>query len=279
MKRYYLETNSLRKLNNKLFEIQEKCYTSALSIFELISGISQQQFEIRKKVISNSILSELHINWDFPEKIKIDSFPNLEIEEQRVDDLKQLCDFLINSNDLQEFIKFSNDLTHNLDFFNSLDSKYSKDFISATESGNNVLKSIYTSKKIENGKFFEKFAKEFVKSLPKTTELNKSLTLTGLVNGIADSLETTSGKNTINRDKLFYAYNGNINIFIEAFSLFSGIKSAELNTPAKNDFIDLHHLLYLGNNSNNIIVTDDKLLLKITEQVLNTEDFLKAISE
>ena len=279
MKRYYLETNSLRKLNNRLLEIQDKCYTSSLSIFELISGISQEQFEIRKRVISNVLSSELHINWDFPEKIKIDSFPNLEIDERRVDDLKVLCEILIDSNNLEEFIELSNDLKYNLDFFNSLDSSYSNNFINATKAGNERLKSIYSSEKNENGKFFEKFAKEYVKSLPKTTELNKSLTLTGLVNGIADSLENISGKNTIDRDKLFYAYNGNINIFIEAFSLFTGLKSADLNSPAKNDFIDLHHLLYLGNNSNNIIITDDKLLLRITEQVLNTNDFLKTITE
>ena len=279
MKRYYLETNSLRKLNNRLFEIQDKCYTSSLSIFELISGISQEQFEIRKRVLSNVLSSELHINWDFPEKIKIDSFPNLEIDERRVDDLKELCEILMDSNNLEEFIEISNGLKFNLDFFNSLDSSYSKNFINATEVGNERLKSIYSSEKNKNGKFFEKFAKEYVKSLPKTTELNKSLTLTGLVNGIADSLENISGKNTIDRNKLFYAYNGNINIFIEAFSLFAGLKSADLNSPAKNDFIDLHHLLYLGNNSNNIIITDDKLLLKITEQVLNTNDFLKTITE
>tara|TARA_R110002124_G_scaffold287071_1_gene470144 strand:+ start:61 stop:900 length:840 start_codon:yes stop_codon:yes gene_type:complete len=279
MKRYYLETNSLRKLNNQLLEIQDKCYTSSLSIFELISGISQEQFEIRKRVISNVLFSELYINWDFPEKIKIDSFPNLEIDERRVDDLKRLCEILIDSNNLEEFIELSNGLKYNYDFFNSLDSSYSKNFINATEAGNERLKSIYSNEKNKNGKFFEKLAKEYVKSLPKTTKLNKSLTLTGLVNGIADSLENISGKNTIDRDKLFYAYNGNINIFIEAFSLFAGLKSADLNLPAKNDFIDLHHLLYLGNNSNNIIISDDKLLLMITEQVLNTKEFLKTITE
>src|SRR5690606_22491193 len=137
--------------------------------------------------------------------------PNLEIEEKRVIDIKRLCDFLIVSNNLEEFIELSNQLEFNLDYFNSLDSNYSKSFIVATESGNEQLRLIYANEKDKKGDFYEIFAKEFVKSLPKTIELNKSLTLNALVNGIADYLEQNSGKNTVDRNKLFNAYNGNIN--------------------------------------------------------------------
>lgn len=277
--KYYLETNALRKLNSKLFEIKNECYTSSLSIIELISGINEKQFEIRKKVISNLILSNFNINWDFPEKIKIESFPSLDFEEGRVNDLKKLCEYLIESKDLDAFVSVSRELYHNLDFFRTLDSDYSKDFIDATESGNDELKAIYSREKKLNGKFYEDHAKKYVKSLPQASEFNESLTLFGIVVGVAEYLELNSGENTINKEKLFNEYNGNIDAFIESFSLYSGLKQAELNSPAKNDYVDLHHLLYLGNGKKSKTVTDDKLLLKITGQVLNTKGFIDIISE
>ena len=42
----YLETNALRKLTN--YRCDETAYTSIFSIFELLSGINEENFEVRK---------------------------------------------------------------------------------------------------------------------------------------------------------------------------------------------------------------------------------------
>lgn len=75
--------------------------------------------------------------------------------------------------------------------------------------------------------------------------------------------------------ELLESYNGSIDIFIEAFSLFSAQKSSLLDCPAKNDFLDLHHLLYLGNDRKCFIVTDDKMVLRITKQSVTIDNFNK----
>lgn len=65
--------------------------------------------------------------------------------------------------------------------------------------------------------------------------------------------------------------------YISAFSIFTAQKSVEFNTPAKNDFIDLHHLIYLGNNQDSFIVTDDKMIPNVTTQVIKISEFEKAL--
>lgn len=47
---YYLDTTSLRKVANKLDTLVDKdIYISSLSIFEIIAGITEKEYQKRKK--------------------------------------------------------------------------------------------------------------------------------------------------------------------------------------------------------------------------------------
>ena len=271
--KYYLETNSLRKLNSSLEVLKENSFTSALSIFELISGIREQDFHIRKCVLENIFKSHIEIIWAFPEEITVNAFPGMEYEEERVNPLKKICGDLIESKNLKVFQKKASKGKFNLDFFKNLDKEYSNRFINATKNGNANLKKII---KDENEEYLIDFSTNFIKSLPENHSMNNSITLQAITDNLKKALELSSGE-LIDEKKIYEQYNGSINIFISAFSLFTARKNSEFNIPAKNDFIDLHHLIYLANNENYFIVTDDKMIPKMTNQVKKIDEIIEIL--
>lgn len=273
--KYYLETNSLRKLNNRLNDIKEISFTSALSIFELISGIREQDFHIRKGVIESIFKFELEVIWLLPEEVTVNAFPGMEFQEDRIAPLKKLCQYLIESKNMNDFLKKASKGKYNIEFFKNLDAQYSSKFVQATIVGNKDLKTIIES---QNEDYLIEFSKHYNKSLPVNHQVNNSITLKAITSNLKDALELSSGE-LIDEKKIYDHYNGSINIFISAFSLFSAKKGAEFNTPAKNDFIDLYHLIYLGNNQDHFIVTDDKMISENTTQVIKISKFIEQISK
>ena len=89
---YYLETNSLRGLNKELNSLSSDCYTSALSIFELIAEITknEKEFNIRKSVIQNVLNSNIQINWDSHKTIKAKCLPQITFKDAETEGLKEL---------------------------------------------------------------------------------------------------------------------------------------------------------------------------------------------
>lgn len=271
--KYYLETNSLRKLNNQLGAIKEICFTSALSIFELISGIREQDFHIRKVVIESIFNTGLEVIWLFPEEVTVNAFPGMEFQEDRIKPLKRLCQCLIESENISGFLEKASQGKYNLEFYQNLDKQYCSKFSSASLQGNKNLKAIIES---QNEDSLREFSKSFNGSLPYNHQVNNSITLKAIASNLKDSLELSSGE-LIDEKKVYDHYDGSINIFISAFSLFTAKKSAEFNTPSKNDFIDLYHLIYLGNNHNYFIVTDDKMIYNNTSQVKKISEFIELL--
>ena len=243
--KYYLDTVSIRKLSKELTELKDVCYTSALCVFELISGLRENEFLVRKKAIQNLFDSGIPIIWELPEAMKTYAFPIVEITESRVQGLQKLCFHLVNSENFESFISKTKDEKYSLEFFNHLDNIYSTGFLEATIKGNQTLKQIFAEQRDKHGEAFEKSAKDYVKSLS-TNPKNKSITISAIASYLSDLVNKAGDKMEVS--ELIQCYNGSIDIFIEAFSLFSAQKSSFLDSPAKNDFLDLHHLLYLGNN-------------------------------
>lgn len=270
---YYLDTVTIRKLSKELPQLKHNCFTSALSIFELISGISEKEFYIRKQVLKNLFDSQVPIIWELPEAMKAYAFPIIEIKESRVLGLKKICFELLRSESLETLILNTRNEIYNVSFFNQLDGIYSRGFIESTIKGNDTLKKIYNAEREKNGELFENFSKNFVKSLQSNEEMNNFITLQAIASYLSDF--ASKSNDIVTQEELVKSYNNGINTFIKAFSLFTAQKSAELGNPAKNDFVDLHHLLYLGNNPNYYIITDDKMVIKITKQAKTILEFKK----
>ena len=264
--KYYLETNSLRSLNKELNLLSNDCFTSSLSIFELISDItkSEKEFNIRKSVIKNVLKSDITVNWDSQKTIKVKAFPGMTFKDYEIVGLKELTFSLIKCNTLQEFQILTKEKKYNQNFFKKLDELYSKHLIDSTLIRNKKFK-----KHIENDDSLK--SKEFLKKLKNNITLNKRISLSNIVNDIVDAMEKQL-KTTIDRTRIYDSYNGSIDVFIEYFSYYTAFKNAELKIPAKNDFLDLLHLIYLGNGENIKIVTNDKLLEKLNVTI-SIEDF------
>lgn len=273
--RYYLDTVAIRKLSKELSSLNKLCYTSALCIFEIISGISQNEYLARKKAVVNLFASGIPIIWELPEAMKTHAFPIVEIIEHRTSGLMNISLHLLDSIDFADFASRTKDELYSLDFFSDLDNVYSAGFINGTNRGNQNLKEIFKHIREKDGEDFEKIAKEYLKSLV-ADPINRQIT----INAIADYLAVHVNKagDQMEVSELIKTYNGSIDVFIDAFSLFTIQKSALLNSPSKNDFLDLHHLLYLKNDRQDFIVTDDKMILEITSQSISIQEFKKMLA-
>ena len=66
----YLETNALRKLTN--YTCEESVYTSIFSIFELLSGITEEDFKIRKDCLERINKQKIEIRGPMIDKLFMD---------------------------------------------------------------------------------------------------------------------------------------------------------------------------------------------------------------
>ena len=66
--------------------------------------------------------------------------------------------------------------------------------------------------------------------------------------------------------EIIYSYNNSIDIYLMSIAFYLDDKNSLRNFPGKNDYLDLNHLTYL-NNQTDQIVTNDKMLLRILNKI------------
>ena len=270
--KYYIETNGLRNLNSKLNAVSCNCFTSALSILETISGLrkSSKEYRIRKSVLINLYSSNIAIDWESPEIKKAHAFPRITYNDYRMEGLKKLVHHLISTSDLESFLKETDSEKYNLKYFEELDAFYNKKFIEATKVGNDKIKTHLKNIDKSFDQDYIDFTSGLVKNLPSDLLLNESLTLYSIVENLVDAIEMEL-KIVIDRKEIYNSYNGNINIFIHYFSLFTATKAASFYDAGHNDYFDLLHLVYLKNNIEYKIVSDDKIFEQNTYSIKVSE--------
>lgn len=65
MNRLYLDTSIVRKHSNNLAKFEsENAFTSSLVVFELIAGMNEKEFKLRKNALNNLLKSKISIDWD-----------------------------------------------------------------------------------------------------------------------------------------------------------------------------------------------------------------------
>jgi len=260
MMKYYLETNalySIEKIHNKYID---SIYTSIFSLFELVSGIRNDNFTKRKNVLNKIFNSSIAIEWDMPEKIIFDSFDvtkNFEYIENRVEPLKNTIKKIQCSDSFEIFSKL---IEYNFNYFKVLDKLWSNGFIDTTIKGNQRIKENIISKNnsftINNIEYNIRKNQDLSSFYKNEELLNQSITIFALANMIKEN-----GLNESNQ-VIFESYNGLIDNFIEGFSLFCANKMILYDSPGTNDFADLTHLLYLKNSEDYKIVSNDNIFEK-----------------
>lgn len=248
----YLETNSLRIFANKLFDsnfVQNK-YTSILAVIELLSGIKDNnEYQRRRGIINQVVESEIYnrICPLFPITIFYKAFGcyiNDEEQAHSIIDLLKIITTIPDYNDFITFISIHKEFEEYFRFTQDFDNRSSKHFISLMA---------HKSKNADRKKLIPEFETRW-------KEQDFNLILNIAVNYYASKIPTNLA-NGRTFDELVASYDKSINPFLLASSYYVDQKISLKNDVAKNDSIDLLHLLYI--REGDTIVSDDKLLNRI----------------
>lgn len=268
---FYLETSSIRYFIHKLSLpfFQLNCFTSALTIIELITNL-EQDFEVRRRCLAGLIYNGIRIDWSLPEAVMCEAFPLIQIEEFRTKDLRRICFLIIGSATYGEFLirerqeKLShtswyfkeNDRLNNLTFTDA--SKFSIKEITNFLNDDNSHRIIPVEEPIEIQR-----RDDFLKLHEKYQEVNEGLTLLALSESYAIGLKASDMDST--SEKIYNSYNGKVKYYITAYTYYNINKMARGNESNVNDRVDLQHFLYLRKYKNIIMVSNDKLIKNICE--------------
>jgi len=145
MKKYYLDTNVVYNLTKLSPAVLKTSFTSVFTMLEIITGINETSFGLRKSVLKKLLDSKIEIDFLMPEELGFKSFDcyneNYDLIEERTKSLMSLAKALISSNSHDEYIKteaYGAPMGHA--FFKDIDEKISRDFIAATASGTEEIK-------------------------------------------------------------------------------------------------------------------------------------------
>lgn len=281
--KYYLETNSAYKIGKIPVNKLSICYTSYLTFFELVSGLKEANFEKRRNVMKKILESGIPIHWLSPDQVMFQSF-NVASEYEyitgQVQPLIELVDRITKSSDflsLQRSIEY-NRTDYGFNYFDDKDHAYSSQFINATRAGHKKYKSLLGA----DSKLFtvgtNTYKLNSTEEMVKFIDAERSLMHSININTFADIILNTLGRETtLTEQQVYDSYNGLCNIYSDGFTDYDIYRISNLDSPARNDFLDLAHLIYLFDNYNSRIVSDDKLFDHVTpEQRVTFENFLAA---
>jgi len=270
--KYYLETNALRSLSKDFYKSENitNCFTSGLSIVELISGLNENEYYIRRKVLCNLINSNIDIDWELPDGIIGSAFPVISGIEYRIDDLKKICQIIIETQIYDiAYKKIQDNTKYNLKYFSELDKVIPKIFIEATITGNIEISKVLSENKLEELKLSEDDLVENNLDLlnlynTKHFNINYSIMINSIARRFARMIYPDDEvKQKIVETDIYNSYNHSIDHYIVAYSYYTIEKIKYKAIPAKNDIFDLQHLLYLKSYEDHKIVTNDNLLVKL----------------
>lgn len=276
---YYLETNSIRVLASKLVSqpYLDNCFTSILSICELLSGITDEtSFNQRKGIVRKVYFSKIPADLDLPETKIFKAF-GVPYETKLSDKIILLGALCIAAKSYQEYLSVIQK-SQLLEYWHFL-KKYD-------ENCDSKFKESFKSRQ-ENFDYSDPNMIPDFRNKWDSLNSNKKLRLNILSDLIVYFAETflKPGSALVAKDKslkdLVSFYDHSLDIYFMCIGYFSGTKIVFKNAPSRNDYFDLCHLMYLKNNSN-IIVSNDRLLIDLMNKcnphnILSVNDFQRKI--
>jgi hypothetical protein len=269
--KYYLETNALYNLKKLSDEDRKQSFTSAFAIAEIIAGIDAAFYTTRRSILKQLESSGIFIEWTFPQEIVFDSFDAFEeyaFDEQRAEPLFKLYKAILRCEIYDEFVSSPEYTNENMgfDYFRTIDTYLSKNFITAAESFNTALKNDFIEKPVSELLYNDELhiidsKKKMEQFLLVAPEVNRSTTIIALAKMINQFT-----RSEIQEKELYSSYNGLINPYVEVYSRYSAHKMGISGSPGRNDFQDLTHLMYLRNQPGRRIVSNDRLFKQYAEE-------------
>jgi hypothetical protein len=267
MKKYYLDTVAARSLTKDMQNAKDLCFTSALTMIELVTGLDNKKKKEgihRRATLKAVTTSKIEIYWKDPLEIIVDCFAGFSHKESWMADLQTLVKEAISSIDFPDFLKRVDNLKTKFEDFKNFDKDLSTGFIGSV------------SGQIQKLRKEQKDSGEKVNYIVREVKL-----IAAIVDYISSRL--AQGLTSEQKHNAVATYNGGIDIFLLAWKSYSEEKANQLADPGKNDWADLHHLMYLGNDKNITFVTNDKLLCytldKIGIKCISVEEMRKILNK
>lgn len=267
----YLETNAIRVIGKNLKRYvsttKVEVKTSGLVIFELIAGLDEAEYRIRKSALGNILDSKILIDWRLPTEIFGNAFGIYELAIKKSVELSRTYDAIIRSRTFSESIEASTkDGFWDIESIKIIEKKMNDD--NKRRFDQNIEKYREYKKGNDDEKVLAKCwrkmdselsvsEKEIVgKLITESIEAHKRLLAMDICNSVGI-------KNQEEFEELVSHYDNSINEYLLGIALFQITKLYNLESLGGNDFFDISHLIYLSNNENNRIMSSDMVFDRI----------------
>ncbi|AUN14698.1 hypothetical protein [Paraclostridium sordellii] len=256
--RYYFDTVSLRKLSSKLNLYKDKeIYTSSLAILELISGITEKDYNIRKLAISNTLNSNIYIDWD-SYKMKMFKAFKIPFNDVEGNAIKKMAEYIADSlsfeDVMQHKIYIGEGEYFTLESFQGLDDDISKIGLDDAQRGIKEWRDELDEehRKHINSELFEK--KELCAFVRSLSELHFIHFAEDIIGAKRPSEEYLKG---------LERYDKSLDLYFYCTQLKFSLSQLKGNQFAKNDTSDLMHTMFMLQDD--IIVSEDKIFKHLGE--------------
>lgn len=249
---YYLDTTTIRSLSPRLKNFaRDDVFTSSLSIFELISGISQFEFQQRKKAICNLLTSGIRIDFD---SFDMKKYRCIDVETEDIDGyiIHEMAKIITSCDSFEDLelqsISINGD-SFSIKDFETFDKNLSSNFIHLS----NLAIKKFSQLPKEKKKYGRQILQEGIYSVAK--DLSEMY--------ISETVEFIT--NTRRPSKAYFhhiaQYDHSLDQFFYCLAAMSILSQTQGNSFGKNDFVDILHTCFIS--SKDTIVSDDNLFKRI----------------
>lgn len=270
----YLDTSSIRKNSNQLNTFKDTdCFTSSFTVFELISGIKEDDFLLRKNAIKNLLNSSICIDWKTYKDKMYDAFgqPCNDIEGIVI---KKMAESIIECDTFQEYYKKK--------IYIDADTYYThesfEDFDVEISSIGKIFSEIGKCEWRELDKIDRKSLKENMIEKELIFPYVQKLTELSLIN----LAEDISGHKRPSEEyfNAIEKYNQSLEVYLRYMHFLFLTREMNGSVCGKNDMADIVHLIYL--HEDDVIITEDKIFQELNNilqliKVYNSEEFTNKI--
>lgn len=254
----YIDTSSIRKNSNSLEKFQESTtFTSALAVFELLSGINKKNFNMRKSIVKNLLDSSIYIDWETYKQKEYAAF-NIQYDDVEGLVIKQMAEKIIECQSYEEYtgIKIYIDnhtyYTHeSLEDFDARISEVGKYFSSV---GKNEWRKLSKEERLkfkENMKQ-DNFWAQYICQLSDLSLMELAQDISGCKRPSEECF------NTIQK------YDQSLDLYLNYNMVFFLLCEMNGSECGHNDMIDILHLAYL--KEDDTLVSEDKIFKKLNEK-------------
>jgi len=261
---YYLETNAIIQLESQILEIHNinKCYTSCLSILELIKNLNDKNFNRQKQRLTWIKESGLKIDWSFIYS-KIAYSYGFSVKDVFQSGLKHVYSLILNNYTLQDLL-CDPDSKETLDWVDAFSFQANSEVRSSMNNiaNQSITKNQYPSRKRKAViKFVEsKFPQ--MKALVDNQDVNIRL--------FANTARRAANKeNCLSIDDVAKRYNHLLDYFLIASGEYFQNMFREDWAIKKNDLLDICHFIYLQKSS--VMVSNDQRILMVSRKILGNK--------